>query len=81
MWSNDRLRACQHRVFVNSKVNRYSMGLMSYFRKVIEPEETFVNEQHPLRYKPFDHYGYLRYFLTPEALTKVPYRIQAYCGI
>ncbi|KAF7804042.1 putative 2-oxoglutarate-dependent dioxygenase AOP1 [Senna tora] len=81
VWSNDRLRACHHRVFVNSKVDRYSMGLMTYINKVIEPEETLVDEEHPLRFKPFDHYGYLRYFHTPEAIAKLPRRIYAYCGI
>ncbi|TKY62670.1 2-oxoglutarate-dependent dioxygenase AOP1.2 [Spatholobus suberectus] len=80
VWSNDRIRGCVHRVFMNSKVDRYCLGLLSYAGKVMEPEEELVDEKHPLRYKRFDHYGYLRFFLTEEAV-KSASRIKAYCGI
>ncbi|XP_014489749.1 2-oxoglutarate-dependent dioxygenase AOP3 [Vigna radiata var. radiata] len=80
VWSNDRIRGCVHRVFMNSKVERLSLGLLSYAGKVMETEEKLVDEEHPLRYKPFDHYGYLRFFLTEEAV-KATSRIKAYCGI
>ncbi|KAJ1382112.1 Oxoglutarate/iron-dependent dioxygenase [Sesbania bispinosa] len=80
VWSNDRIPACKHRVLVNSKIDRYSMGLLSYAGKIMEPQEELVDEEHPLRYKPFDHYGYLRFFLTEEAI-KSASRIKAYCGI
>ena len=80
VWSNDRIPACEHRVFINTKIDRYSMGLLSYIGEIMEPEEELVDEEHPLRYKPFDHYGYLRFFLTEEAI-KSASRIKAYCGI
>ncbi|XP_027353407.1 probable 2-oxoglutarate-dependent dioxygenase AOP1 [Abrus precatorius] len=80
VWSNDRIRGCMHRVFMNSNVDRYSLGLLSYAGKVMEPQEELVDEEHPLRYKPFDHYGYLRFFLTEEAV-KSASRIKAYCGV
>ncbi|KAI4348637.1 hypothetical protein L6164_009339 [Bauhinia variegata] len=78
-WSNDRIRACEHRVTMNSKITRYSMGLLSYGAKIVEPEEGLVDEEHPMLYKPFDHYGYLRFFMT-EAALKSECRIKAYCG-
>ncbi|KAK7267132.1 hypothetical protein RIF29_19796 [Crotalaria pallida] len=80
VWSNDRIHACEHRVLINSKIDRYSMGLLSYTHEILEPEEELVDEEHPLAYKPFDHYGYLSFFLTEEAL-KSASRIKAYCGI
>ncbi|CAL0299491.1 unnamed protein product [Lupinus luteus] len=80
VWSNDRIHACEHRVFINSKIDRYSTGLLSYAYKILEPQQELVDEEHPLSYKPFDHYGYLRFFLTEEAL-KSNSRIKAYCGI
>ncbi|KAJ1404161.1 Oxoglutarate/iron-dependent dioxygenase [Sesbania bispinosa] len=80
VWSNDRIRGCVHRVFMNSKVDRYSVGLLSYAGKVMEPQEELVDEEHPLCYKPFDHYGYLRFFLTEEAV-KSASRIKAFCGV
>ncbi|KHN30393.1 Gibberellin 20 oxidase 1 [Glycine soja] len=80
VWSNDRIRGCVHQVFMNSKVDRYCLALLSYAGKVMEPEEKLEDEKHPLRYKPFDHYGYLRFFLTEEAV-KSAFRIKVYCGI
>ncbi|XP_020225793.1 probable 2-oxoglutarate-dependent dioxygenase AOP1 [Cajanus cajan] len=80
VWSNDRIRACEHRVLINSMIERYSIGLLSYAAKIMEPEAGLVDEEHPLRYKSFDHYGYLRFFLTEEAI-KSESRIKAYCGI
>ncbi|KAK7278944.1 hypothetical protein RJT34_23985 [Clitoria ternatea] len=80
VWSNDRIRACEHRVMINSKIERYSMGLLSYAGNIMEPQKELVDEDHPLRYKPFDHYGYLRFFLSEEAI-KSASRIKAYCGI
>ncbi|TKY53413.1 2-oxoglutarate-dependent dioxygenase AOP1.2 [Spatholobus suberectus] len=80
VWSNDRIPACEHRVAINSKTDRYSMGLLSYAAKIMEPQEELVDEEHPLRYKPFDHYGYLRFFLTEEAI-KSDSRVRAYCGL
>ncbi|MED6110960.1 hypothetical protein PIB30_047894 [Stylosanthes scabra] len=80
VWSNNRIPACEHRVLVNSKIDRYSMGLLSYINKIMEPQEELVDDQNPLHYKPFDHYGYLRFFLSEEAL-KSDSRIKAYCGI
>ncbi|KAK7336499.1 hypothetical protein VNO77_17041 [Canavalia gladiata] len=80
VWSNERIRGCVHRVFMNSNVERYSLGMLSYAGKVMEPQTELVDEEHPLRYKPFDHYQYLRFFLTEEAV-KSASRIKAYCGV
>ncbi|KAH1258022.1 putative 2-oxoglutarate-dependent dioxygenase AOP1.2 [Glycine max] len=79
VWSNDRIRGCVHQVFMNSKVDRYCLALLSYAGKVMEPEEKLEDEKHPLRYKPFDHYGYLRFFLTEEAV-KSAFRIKSRIG-
>jgi len=65
---------------MNSKVEKYNLGLLLYARKVMKPEEKLVDEEHPLCYKPFDHYGYLRFFLIEEAL-KAASGMKAYCGI
>ena len=74
------MQACDHRVVLKSKTERYSMGLLSYGGKMVQPAEELVDDEHPLRYKAFDHYGYLSFFLTEEAL-KSGSRIKAYCGI
>ncbi|KAG4915873.1 hypothetical protein JHK82_053507 [Glycine max] len=82
VWSNGRIRPCEHRVTMNGKKSRYSMGLFSFGgNKMMRIPDELVNDQHPLRYKPiFDHYEYLRFY--DKEKIKEPYsRIQAYCGI
>ncbi|KAE9619738.1 hypothetical protein Lal_00038085 [Lupinus albus] len=80
VWSSERIRACEHRVILKSKVIRYSLGLLSYSTKMVQTLDDLVDEEHPIRYKPFDHYGYLDFRFTEEAL-KSTNRIKAYCGI
>ncbi|KAL9319160.1 hypothetical protein ACSQ67_015677 [Phaseolus vulgaris] len=80
VWSSERIRACEHRVILNSKVTRYSLGLLSYSTKMVQTLEDLVDEEHPIRYKPFDHYSYVGFRFTEEAI-KYTSRIKAYCGI
>ena len=56
------------------------MGLSSFSSKVVQIPEELVDEQHPLRYKPFDHYGYLHFF-DKEKIQEPDSRLKAYCGI
>ncbi|KAI4355692.1 hypothetical protein L6164_004440 [Bauhinia variegata] len=80
VWSNDRIRPCEHRVIIREKKERYSMGLFSFGRNMVQTQEELIDEEHPKRYKPFDHYGYLRFYRTEKAL-KSKCRIKEYCGI
>ncbi|XP_058749897.1 probable 2-oxoglutarate-dependent dioxygenase AOP1 [Vicia villosa] len=81
VWSNGRIRSCEHRVIMNAKKTRYSTGLFSFGGKMMEIPEEFVNEEHPLRYKPtFDHYDYLRFY-EKEKINETSSRIEAYFGI
>ncbi|RDX85917.1 putative 2-oxoglutarate-dependent dioxygenase AOP1.2, partial [Mucuna pruriens] len=80
VWSSERIRACEHRVILKSKVTRYSFGLLSYSTKMVQTTEDLVDEEHPVRYKPFDHYAYVGFRFTEEAV-KCTSRIKAYCGI
>ncbi|XP_027353330.1 probable 2-oxoglutarate-dependent dioxygenase AOP1 [Abrus precatorius] len=81
VWSNGRIRPCEHRVIMNAKKSRYSMGLFTFSGEMMEIPKELVNEEHPLRYKPiFDHYEFLRFF-DKEKIKESDSRIQAYCGI
>ncbi|KAK7244478.1 hypothetical protein RIF29_39301 [Crotalaria pallida] len=81
VWSNGRIRSCQHRVIMNAKQPRYSTGLFTFMDKTVHIPEELVNEQHPLRYKPiFDHYEYT-HFADKVKITDHNSRINAYCGI
>jgi len=74
------MQCCEHRVIISGKKERYSMGLFSLGGKVVETQEELVDEEHPRKYKPFDHYEYLRFYATKKALESKS-RIKAFCGI
>ncbi|KAK7294131.1 hypothetical protein RJT34_17014 [Clitoria ternatea] len=80
VWSNDRIKGCEHRVIISEKKERYSMGLFSLGGKIVETQQEFIDEEHPRCYKPFDHYEYLRFYPTEKAI-KSHSRIKAFCGI
>ncbi|KAK7278943.1 hypothetical protein RJT34_23984 [Clitoria ternatea] len=81
VWSNGRIKACEHRVRMNiAKEMRYSMGLFSFNGKIVETPEELVDEQHPLRYKPFDHSEYL-HFYDKHKIKDPNLRVQTYCGL
>lgn len=61
IWSNDRIESCEHRIIIKEQKKRCSMGLFSFNGKMVETQEELVDEDHPMRYKPFDHYEYLTF--------------------
>ncbi|KAB2616532.1 2-oxoglutarate-dependent dioxygenase AOP3-like [Pyrus ussuriensis x Pyrus communis] len=79
-WSNDRVCACEHRVILKEMKTRYSVSLFSYKNGIVQVPEELVDNKHPLRYKPFDHFDFLRFYLTEEG-QKAKHAIKAYCGI
>ncbi|XP_027368008.1 probable 2-oxoglutarate-dependent dioxygenase AOP1 [Abrus precatorius] len=81
VWSNERIRSCEHRIILSeSNVTRYSLGLLSYSNTMVQTSEDLIDEEHPLRYKPFNHYEYIGFVSTEEG-AKCKNRIKAYCGV
>jgi isopenicillin N synthase-like dioxygenase len=78
-WSNGRIRSARHRVVLNTKEERYSVGLFSFSAGMIQVPEELVDEQHPIRFQAFDHQKFLRFFETEEG-RNAECPIQAYCG-
>ncbi|KAI3786072.1 hypothetical protein L1987_45199 [Smallanthus sonchifolius] len=80
-WTNGRVEASFHRVMMQGKKDRYSMVVGSYIRdlKIQAPQE-LVDEDHPLQYKPFDHYKYINYH-TYVNDRKLKYPLKLYCGV
>lgn len=79
-WSNDRIQSPNHKVTINGKEDRYSLALFSFNNGTLQVPEELVDDNHPLKYKPFDHLGLLRFFRTDEGYkSKCP--IKAYCGV
>ncbi|MED6120624.1 hypothetical protein PIB30_022453 [Stylosanthes scabra] len=80
VWSNDRIKAFEHRVMIkNEKKQRFSMGLFSV-GTTIQPHEELVDDEHPRHYKPFDFDDYLKFIGTKEAFES-NCRIKTFCGI
>ncbi|KAK2978843.1 hypothetical protein RJ640_030654 [Escallonia rubra] len=55
VWSNGKVHAPVHQVVMKGDKTRYSVALFSYGTGVIQPPEEFIDEEHPLKYKPFDN--------------------------
>ncbi|KAK3219626.1 hypothetical protein Dsin_013596 [Dipteronia sinensis] len=81
VWSNDRVRACTHRVVMSGKATRYTAGFFSFSSKILHVPEKLIDQQHPLKYKPFDHMDYVDYFFSKHVGPRPDCRYKAYCGI
>ncbi|KAL1195295.1 putative 2-oxoglutarate-dependent dioxygenase AOP1.2 [Cardamine amara subsp. amara] len=79
-WSNDRVWSPRHRVLVSGDTDRYSLGMFSFNNGTLQVPEELIDHQHPLKYKPFDHIGLLRFYRTDTGY-KSECPIKAYCGI
>ncbi|KAI3756813.1 hypothetical protein L1987_56636 [Smallanthus sonchifolius] len=79
-WSNGRLRAPRHRVVMNGKEDRHSIALSTFKNGTVEIPEEFIDDEHPLRFKPFDHFKYLESFAkNPTYLDERA--IISFCGV
>ncbi|XP_030525663.1 2-oxoglutarate-dependent dioxygenase AOP3-like [Rhodamnia argentea] len=79
-WSNDRIRSCYHRVTMKASTTRYTLGLFSFLGGMIQVPREFVDENHPLKYKPFDNVGLIHFYASDEG-RKHEYTAKAYCRI
>ncbi|CAK9324613.1 unnamed protein product [Citrullus colocynthis] len=79
-WSNGRIHSATHRVMIEGSKERYSTALFSYHKGIIDIPQELVDEQHPLRFHSFNHYGLLGYFSTHHS-DKMPSTANAYCGV
>ncbi|GAB4850326.1 hypothetical protein Ancab_029627 [Ancistrocladus abbreviatus] len=77
-WSNNRIHAPIHRVVMNDK-ERYSLALFAFSKDMIETPEELVDDEHPLQFKPFDHYGFLNFYSKDAHMSDCT--IKAYCGL
>lgn len=60
---------------------RYSLGLFTFIRdRIIQIPKELVDDEHPLKFKAFDHFKYIDYIYTDEGKrSKCP--IKDYCAI
>ncbi|KAK1430368.1 hypothetical protein QVD17_13046 [Tagetes erecta] len=79
-WSNGRVRSPPHRVIMTGQEDRYSIALSTFKNGVVEIPEEFIDDEHPRRFKPFDHFKFL------ESFAKNPVYLDersliSYCGV
>ncbi|XP_062001550.1 deoxypodophyllotoxin synthase-like [Rosa rugosa] len=80
VWSNDRVKACHHRVKHCGDKTRYSLGMFTFNNGVFQVPKELVDDSHPLLYNQFDSRGFIRFYTTEEA-KKAKSPIEAYCGV
>jgi hypothetical protein len=51
---------CKHGVVMNKDNTIHFFGLFTFNEGIIRISEELVDAEHPLRYKPLDHIGYVR---------------------
>ncbi|XAR67748.1 hypothetical protein NMG60_11002637 [Bertholletia excelsa] len=80
-WTNGRVQAPIHRVIMRGKEERYALGVFTFIKDVmLHVPKALVDGNHPLQYKPFDHYKFIDFYYTDEGKrSKCP--VKAYCGV
>ncbi|KAH7547342.1 hypothetical protein FEM48_Zijuj01G0299600 [Ziziphus jujuba var. spinosa] len=69
-----------HRAVVSGNQDRYSIAQFSFSNGMVQVPQELVDDQHPLKYKPFNHLGLLRFFCTDEGYkSKCP--VKAHWGV
>ncbi|WCJ44466.1 2-oxoglutarate (2OG) and Fe(II)-dependent oxygenase superfamily protein [Euphorbia peplus] len=81
-WSNDRIKSCFHRVIMEVEEVRYSVRLFSRLKGLIDTPKELVDEEHPLKYMPFENEKYINFNLFSNDPNKYDMNnLKAYCGI
>ncbi|KAK1418877.1 hypothetical protein QVD17_28026 [Tagetes erecta] len=79
-WSNGRIVSPRHRVVMNGQEDRYSITSFSFKKGIIEIPEELVDEEHPQKFKSFDHFKFLEFYAKdPQYLDERI--IKSFCGI
>lgn len=59
---------------------KYTTPVSTYVPGIVETPEEFVDEEHPLQFKPFSHSGFLRASIERMHDTR-SYGLKDYCGV
>lgn len=67
---------------MDKRETRYSLGLFSYQKGIVQVPKELIDEEHPQYFKPFDHLGLLHFFLKQVQMGQLSECLmQAYCGV
>ncbi|KAI3756815.1 hypothetical protein L1987_56638 [Smallanthus sonchifolius] len=79
-WSNGRLRSAPHRVVMNGQEDRYSIALFKFKNGTVEIPEELIDDEHPPRFKPFDHFKFLEFY-AKSPIYFDERAIKLFCGV
>ncbi|XP_020098753.1 probable 2-oxoglutarate-dependent dioxygenase AOP1 isoform X1 [Ananas comosus] len=81
-WTNGRVYAPFHRVWMGGEETRYSVMLFSNPQKsqLVQAPEELVDENHPALFKPYDYNEYMRFCLSEEG-AQIEDKLMAFCGV
>ncbi|CAM8961574.1 unnamed protein product [Rhodiola kirilowii] len=79
-WSNGRLHAVRHRVTISGSKDRYSCGVFTMVKEgvLVEAPKELVDNEHPIRYKPFIYTDFMSYFVESRNMEDA---LQVFAGI
>ena len=81
-WSNNRVLSPNHKVTMDKqgKETRYTIALFSFLNKKVQIPDEFVDDDHPLQFKPFDHIDLLNFYVTENG-RKSQNILKDFCGV
>ncbi|KAD6794584.1 hypothetical protein R6Q59_021444 [Mikania micrantha] len=81
-WSNNRVLSPNHKVTLDRKGKeaRYTIALFSFLSKMVKVPDEFVDDEHPLQFKPFNHLDLLKFY-DSETGRKSQNILQDFCGV
>ncbi|PWA53653.1 2-oxoglutarate (2OG) and Fe(II)-dependent oxygenase superfamily protein [Artemisia annua] len=81
-WSNNRVLSPNHKVTMDKqeKETRYTIALFSFLSKKVQIPDEFVDADHPLQFKPFDHIDLLNFYVTENG-RKSQNILKDFCGV
>ncbi|CAM8967440.1 unnamed protein product [Rhodiola kirilowii] len=70
-WSNGRLHSVRHRVTMSGSNDRYSCGVFAMVKEgvLVEAPKELVDNEHPIRYKPFFYTDFMSYLVESESIS------------
>ncbi|KAL3824327.1 hypothetical protein ACJIZ3_020356 [Penstemon smallii] len=78
-WSNGRIYSPLHKVIARGIKEKYSIGVFSFVRGVLQVPHELVDDENPLKFKPFSNLEFLEYCKIGGPTMQGA--IHTYCGI
>ncbi|KAK1416824.1 hypothetical protein QVD17_25941 [Tagetes erecta] len=82
-WSNNRVFSPNHKVTLDvnkGKETRYTIALFTFLSEKVQVPNEFVDDEHPLQFKPFNHVDLLKFYDTDTG-RRSQNILKDFCGV